>query len=799
MRIRNQLLVFITASVCTGVLAAAIVFAAGRREDAASDALARAQVTEHEVAGLLALTQEYARYAEPRAAEQWRLRHAAIARALADDRLSGAGSPALVELRDVAQALLPLFARLESLPAGNDEFTQRRKEALLDQLLTNTQAMSDYAYQWFQDSVAQRRAAEAEFRWIALAAPCVMLLMLAASGVVVRRRVLLPMQRLDRAAAAIRRGDLSFRLDNTAQDEFGELSREFDAMTAALIDSDAQRDRSEQQLRDITDNLPALVSYVDPGHRYRFANEKHREWLGHDPAAMVGSPVAQVQGEDVYAVMRGQLDKALGGERVQWARTVQRDGAERHLLVEYIPDRGADGRVRGCYALTMDITQRRAAELATARSEQRMADLTNAIPAMVGYFDMQETCLYANDAGLRSLGVDRARIPGIVMREALGETVYAQHEPCVREVLQGRRARLEGKVEFSGREAHFQAHLIPDHSGGGGVQRGFYLMTFDITALKEAEARRAKVEGWLRAITDNLPVAIAYIDAEQRYRFINRSALEWLFRHDDEVIGQRIGDILPPVAYARRRAAIKQCLGGERVTFEAEAIVGDDARVLSYVYLPDIEQDGRVAGLYALATDVSALKNVEKQLSLLARSDPLTGLANRYSFNETFPLALSRARRAMSGIALMYLDIDHFKSINDTLGHAAGDAVLKAFAARLQHSVRATDTVARLGGDEFVVLLEGLSDADEPQLVARKIVGNVRRPLEIEGRALALTTSIGIAFRREVVAADAATAETLLGRADAALYAAKKAGRDTWRVVAGDVLLEPEGVAWARA
>jgi diguanylate cyclase (GGDEF)-like protein len=108
--------------------------------------------------------------------------------------------------------------------------------------------------------------------------------------------------------------------------------------------------------------------------------------------------------------------------------------------------------------------------------------------------------------------------------------------------------------------------------------------------------------------------------------------------------------------------------------------------------------------------------------------------------------------------------------------------------------VRVTDTVARLGGDEFVIVLEGLTDAEEPQIVARKIIANVRRPLEMAGRALALTTSIGIAFRREVLAADAATAETLIGRADAALYAAKKAGRDTWRVMAEDVLLEAAGV-----
>ena len=793
MRIRNQLLAFVTASVCTGILAAAIVFAAGRREDAAGDAQARAQVTEHEVAGLLALTQEYARYAEPRAAEQWRQRHAAIAAALADDRQEGSNQ-ALVELRDVTQALPALFSRLEELPAGDDGFTGRRKEALLDQLLTNTQSMSDYAYQWFQDSVVQRRAAEDEFRWIAFSVPCVMLLMLLASGGVVLRRVLLPMHRLDQAAAAIRRGDMTFRLDNTTQDEFGDLSREFDAMTAALIASDRQRDRSEQQLRDITDNLPALVGYVDPELQYRFANEKYREWLGHDPVSMVGRHVAEVLGEAVHDEMKGPLDKALAGERVQWARSYSREGVERHLQVEYIPDVDATGFVRGCYTLAVDITERRAAEIEMTRSEQRMADLTNAIPAMVGYFDMDETCLYANDAGLRSLGVERARIPGISMREALGETVYALHEPYVREALQGRRSRLEGKLEFAGRPAHFQAHLIPDRSDGG-AQRGFYLMTFDITALKEAEARRAKVEGQLRAITDNLPVAITYLDDEQRYRFVNRTGLEWLCRPADKVIGQRIGDILRPVAYESRRENIEMGLTGKRVTFEAEAITGDVARTLHCVYIPDIESDGRVAGLYGLATDVSALKNVEKQLSRLVRSDVLTGVANRYHFNETFPLALSRARRAMSGLALMYLDIDHFKGINDSLGHAVGDEVLKAFAARLQQSVRTTDTVARLGGDEFVVILEGIANAREPQIVARKIVDNVTRPLQVESRTLTITTSIGIAFRRAIVAADAATAETLIGRADAALYAAKKAGRNTWRVMADDVLIEAEDAA----
>jgi diguanylate cyclase (GGDEF)-like protein/PAS domain S-box-containing protein len=787
MRIRTQLLSFIAAALALAVFAAALVAAAARREDDASDALQRAQTTEHEVAGLLALTQEYARYAEPRAAEQWHLRHAAIAAALEDGaRRPMANGVALAQLRAVVRELPPLFARLEEIPADGDSFTARRKEALLDQLLTNTQAMSDYAYQWFQDSATARSAAQREFGLAAFVAPCAMLLMLVAAAIAVRRRVLQPMKELERAATAIRRGDLSFRLESAAQDEFGDLSRGFDAMTAALLENMRLRERSEQQLRAITDNLPALVAYIDLEHRYRFANDRYREWLGKDPRAMIGQHVATVRGEATYEAMGLHLDAAMRGERVQWEHAVRHGGTERHLLSEVIPDAGADGRVRGCYALTVDITERRAAQLRIERSEQRLADLINAIPAMVGYFDMEERCQYANDAGLKSQGLQRGEATGMPLRAALGELNYAQHEPYVREALQGRRARLEGRVPFQGREAHFQAHLIPDRVEGG-AQRGFYIMTFDITALKEAQTRQADSERRLRAIADNLPVSISYVDSEERFRFVNRTGLEWAGRPSADVLGRRVAECVPADRYALRRAAIAQALAGERVTLDIDTGVdaGTNVRSLQCVYVPDIQADGSVAGIYGLETDVSALKNVERQLSLLVRSDALTGLANRYQFNEQMPQILARARRARAGVALMYLDVDRFKQVNDTLGHAAGDAVLQAFAQRLAQSVRTTDTVARLGGDEFVVVLEGVHGEAEPQFVARKIIASVARPLVIDGRALDLTTSIGIAYQATVGACtlDEECAQALLARADEALYQAKAAGRNTFRVL----------------
>jgi diguanylate cyclase (GGDEF)-like protein/PAS domain S-box-containing protein len=787
MRIRTQLRTFIAVALALGLLAAMLVVAAARRQDDASDALLRAQTTEHEVAGLLALTQEYARYAEPRAAQQWHLRHAAIAAALEDDaRRPMTRGTALAQLRTVVRDLPPLFARLENLPADGDGFTERRKEALLDQLLTNTQAMSDYAYQWFQDSAAARRAAQRDFELAAFGAPCTTLLMLVAAAIAVRRRLLRPMKDLEHAAAAIRRGDLSFRLASDASDELGDLARGFDAMTSALLENTRLRERSERQLRAITDNVPALVAYFDLEHRYRFANGRYQEWLGKDPHDMIGRHVSEVKGEAAYATMRGYLDAAMRGERAQWEHVVAHEGVERHLLAEYFPDADADGRVRGCFALSVDITERRAAQLRVERSERRLADLINAMPAIVGYFDRDERCLYANDAGRKLQNLRRGEENGMTLRTALGEATYALHQPHVKAALGGRRSQLEGEADFHGRRIHFQAHVVPDRLESEG-QGGFYVMTFDITALKEAQARQASSERRLRAIADNLPVSITYVDADERFRFVNRTGTGWAGREAGEMLGRRVEDCMPSDRYELRRAAIGRALAGERVGLDIDSGTGPQARSLQCVYVPDVQADGRVAGLYGLETDVTALKTIERRLSLLVRSDALTGLANRYEFNEQMPRVLARARRARAGIALMYLDIDRFKQINDTLGHAAGDAVLQAFAQRVTQSVRSTDTVARLGGDEFVVILEGLHGEAEPQFVARKILASVARPLEIEGRPLDVTTSIGIAWCADVGdgAHGAQCAQDLLARADEALYLAKAAGRNTWRLLGG--------------
>jgi len=178
---------------------------------------------------------------------------------------------------------------------------------------------------------------------------------------------------------------------------------------------------------------------------------------------------------------------------------------------------------------------------------------------------------------------------------------------------------------------------------------------------------------------------------------------------------------------------------------------------------------------------VEAMQQLEasqRELELLARADSLTGLANRRQFDERLSLALARSRRHGTPIALLYMDIDYFKRINDSLGHLAGDAVLKDFAHRLSACVRIEDLVARLGGDEFAMLVEDAATAEGAEVIARKLIGCVSRPSQVDGADTTITTSIGIAFCLRTT-----DAEELLWYADKALYVAKGNGRNTFHLV----------------
>jgi len=186
---------------------------------------------------------------------------------------------------------------------------------------------------------------------------------------------------------------------------------------------------------------------------------------------------------------------------------------------------------------------------------------------------------------------------------------------------------------------------------------------------------------------------------------------------------------------------------------------------------------GKVENYLAIFSDITLRKREEGELYELATHDALTGLPNRFFFSERFRHAIARAKRAGHLIGLLYLDLDRFKPVNDTLGHKCGDKLLQTVATRIKRSVREGDTIARLGGDEFAVILEPLSRPRDAAATAKKLLHALARPFVLEGHKAAITASIGIT----VYPLDGGDVETLLKRADGAMYRAKSERRNDYR------------------
>lgn len=314
------------------------------------------------------------------------------------------------------------------------------------------------------------------------------------------------------------------------------------------------------------------------------------------------------------------------------------------------------------------------------------------------------------------------------------------------------------------------------------IRRSLTAQRIAIEALRLNEAKLAEKEHLLRTITDNLPVLISYIDSNEVVRFSNLTYKTWLNRDPAEAVGRKLNEVMGQELYGSRQQQIRNVLAGNLTEFQAVVELPDGTRHHQVTYLPDRTSDGSVAGFFALTMDITALKRIEAELEQLARYDSLTGLANRRHFEEK--LAEFLLQREEGPFAVMFLDIDHFKAINDDYGHATGDAALKHVGNCLKACVRATDTVARLAGDEFVVLLPGLSKREDAELVARKIIRDARLGLTVNGKTIKITTSIGIAFASEATV----TSEALFASADRALYAAKNADRDAFNIVECNVI-----------
>lgn len=283
------------------------------------------------------------------------------------------------------------------------------------------------------------------------------------------------------------------------------------------------------------------------------------------------------------------------------------------------------------------------------------------------------------------------------------------------------------------------------------------------TLLEEKERR-------LRAIVENVAEGIVTIDEGGTILSFNGAAVKMFGHNAEEAIGRNIRMLMPESLHAAHDRGLSRYLGEQQV--ELPGLHKDGTVMAMELALTEVRLDGS-RSFVGIVRDITARKAAQERLEHLAQHDVLTDLPNRALFYDRLRQAMGRSRRNKQIVGLFYIDIDHFKDINDRLGHDSGDDLLCQFAQRLRASVRAVDTVARLGGDEFTVIAEGLHTPADGGVVAEKIMQQMRAAFVLGSRQLTISVSIGIAF---YYGADIG-ADALIKSADSALYRAKAAGR----------------------
>lgn len=305
----------------------------------------------------------------------------------------------------------------------------------------------------------------------------------------------------------------------------------------------------------------------------------------------------------------------------------------------------------------------------------------------------------------------------------------------------------------------------------------------DITEQRRAEEALKESEAQFRATFDQAAVGIVHADLKGKILRVNQRICDITGYTRDELIEATFHDITHPDDLEVDIKHVEQLLAGSIQTFSIEKryIRKDGSHVwvnLTVSLVCDSSSESKY--FIAVVEDITERKQAEETIRYMAYYDPLTDLPNRTLLNDRLTLALANARRSGDTVAMLFLDLDNFKTINDTLGHIVGDQLLQAVAERLRGCLREGDTIARLGGDEFTLLLPRISHVEDAAKTAQKVIDALKEPFDFNGRELHVTTSIGIALYPN----DGEDVLTLLKNADTALYRAKEQGRNNYQLYA---------------
>jgi diguanylate cyclase (GGDEF)-like protein/PAS domain S-box-containing protein len=421
------------------------------------------------------------------------------------------------------------------------------------------------------------------------------------------------------------------------------------------------------------------------------------------------------------------------------------------------------------YSIVYDVTERNLTELALLRSEAKYRTIFDYAPVGIFQASLDGRILTANAAAARMLGYESTW--ELTQRNLLRDVfVLAEQKAELLRLLEEQSSISELELLWrrsDGRPITVQIniHVVRDDSGAVARYEGFFN---DVSERRRTESMLQSQATAMESSMDG----IAIFNTHGQFTYVNNAFVR-LYGYDspDDFIGRRWTLAFEPAEYRRFENDIMPLLR-RNGQWRGESVGRRRSSSLFPEELSLAVLEG--GGFVCVVRDITERTYAEEQIKHLAYHDPLTGLPNRLLLKDRVTVALSQAQRQRREVGILFLDLDHFKVINDSLGHSVGDQLLQAVALRLQSCVRDSDTVARLGGDEFTILLPMLNSGDDALKIARKILDAIRQPFHIHGQPHEITTSIGIS----VYPPDGADAETLIKNADTAMYQAKEKGRD---------------------
>ncbi|MEJ1096804.1 MULTISPECIES: EAL domain-containing protein [unclassified Pseudoxanthomonas] len=547
------------------------------------------------------------------------------------------------------------------------------------------------------------------------------------------------------------------------------------ALLFVLVIRLARADRRSRALLDaVADHLPALVAYVDRDGCYGFANRACREWFA-SHGAWSGRSLDEVHADDPR--FRDSLKRAMRDCTAEHSLTWEAEIGQppRPAQLHLVPDVEKDQRISGWYLMANDISQQHRANHELSAARDHLKRITENLPALIAQYDLDERAVFFNRACAEKVLWKQPFRPGIHARELFGDDAYAKRKPYIDAVMSGRDVDFEGTFNMVDGLRRMHTYYTPDIGDDGDIC-GFFVMAIDVTEKNRLEHALHDANERAEVTLTSISEAVITVDADSRVTYMNPAAETLSGWTLEEALEQPLEAVAPLTRTSE--VTSPEELHPVALAGDIELIRRDGSRLLvERSRSPIHDRDEAVIGWVMVLRDITEARALSSRMTYLAHHDALTGLPNRLQLNETLSLLIINATNRGNGIAVLFIDLDLFKHVNDALGHHTGDQLLQQVARRLQRNIGTAGSVYRTGGDEFVVVLDNVIGRDGVLQMAERLLAIAGTPYTVAAHELHQAFSIGVALFPE----DGYDASTLMMRADAAMYLAKRSGRNAVR------------------